>query len=81
MNESLRITNLKDTSGKPYEIGIADGVFVDPETINSPTTDGGGYTVIPGLVDLHTHLREPGFEDAETILSGSLAAAAGGFTV
>lgn len=80
MNESLRITNLKDTSGKPYEIGIADGVFVDPETINSPTTDGGGYTVIPGLVDLHTHLREPGFEDAETILSGSLAAAAGGFT-
>lgn len=35
---------------------------------------------LPGLVDLHTHLREPGREDAETIVTGSAAAAAGGFT-
>ena len=39
-----------------------------------------GSIALPGLVDLHTHLREPGKEDAETVLSGSQAAARGGFT-
>lgn len=42
--------------------------------------DGTGCVVLPGLVDLHTHLREPGREDAETVLSGSRAGAKGGFT-
>ena len=42
--------------------------------------DGSGCVALPGLVDLHTHLREPGREDAETVLSGSKAAAKGGFT-
>jgi dihydroorotase len=42
--------------------------------------DAAGLRVLPGLVDLHTHLREPGFEQSETILTGSRAAAAGGFT-
>ncbi|AXH97832.1 dihydroorotase [Ornithinimicrobium avium] len=41
---------------------------------------GDGLVLLPGLVDLHTHLREPGREDAETVESGSRAAAAGGFT-
>jgi dihydroorotase len=39
-----------------------------------------GLVALPGLVDLHTHLREPGFEQSETILTGSQSAAAGGFT-
>ncbi|HEX4059154.1 MAG TPA: dihydroorotase, partial [Galbitalea sp.] len=39
-----------------------------------------GLTILPGLVDLHTHLREPGYEQSETVLTGSRAAAAGGFT-
>ena len=39
-----------------------------------------GKLVVPGLVDMHTHLREPGFEYKETVRTGSLAAAAGGFT-
>ncbi len=39
-----------------------------------------GKLVVPGLIDIHTHLREPGREDEETILSGSQAAVAGGFT-
>lgn len=42
--------------------------------------DAGGCVVAPGLVDLHTHLREPGREEAETVLTGSRAAALGGFT-
>src|SRR5699024_9829537 len=44
------------------------------------TLDADGLVLLPGLVDLHTHLREPGREDAETAGSGSQAAAAGGFT-
>lgn len=42
--------------------------------------DAGGCVVAPGLVDLHTHLREPGKEEAETVATGSRAAALGGFT-
>ena len=42
--------------------------------------DASGWIVAPGFVDMHVHLREPGREDKETILSGSQAAAAGGFT-
>jgi len=42
--------------------------------------DARGYIVVPGLIDIHTHLREPGYEYKESIKTGSLAAAAGGFT-
>jgi dihydroorotase len=42
--------------------------------------DADGLLALPGLVDLHTHLREPGFEHAETVLTGTRAAAAGGYT-
>lgn len=42
--------------------------------------DASGKLVMPGLIDLHVHLREPGYEYKETILTGSMAAAAGGFT-
>ncbi len=44
------------------------------------TIDAAGLVALPGLVDLHTHLREPGFEQSETVLTGTRAAAAGGFT-
>jgi len=44
------------------------------------TMDVAGLVVAPGLIDLHTHLREPGYEDRETIATGAMAAAAGGFT-
>ena len=42
--------------------------------------DGAGCVVLPGLIDVHVHLREPGFEHKETIATGSMAAAHGGFT-
>src|SRR5204863_7691614 len=42
--------------------------------------DADGLIALPGLVDLHTHLREPGREDAETVRTGTQAAALGGFT-
>ena len=42
--------------------------------------DASGFFVMPGLIDLHVHLREPGFEHKETIKTGTLAAARGGFT-
>jgi dihydroorotase len=60
---------------------INDGRILDNATSNGETViDVSGYVVAPGFVDLHCHLREPGFEDAETIATGTRAAAAGGFT-
>lgn len=61
---------------------IRDGRFVDPSDAGSEVDrlDADGLIALPGLVDLHTHLREPGREDAETVESGTLAAAHGGFT-
>jgi len=50
------------------------------ETEGARAIDAEGLVLLPGLVDLHTHLREPGREDAETVASGTAAAAAGGFT-
>jgi len=47
---------------------------------DTPIIDADGLVVCPGFIDLHCHLREPGFEDKETIASGTTAAARGGFT-
>ena len=61
---------------------IRDGVIAEIGSglSGDEVIDAAGLIALPGLVDLHTHLREPGREDAETILTGSQAAAVGGFT-
>jgi len=62
---------------------IRDGLIAEIGVIGAldgETIDADGLVALPGLVDIHTHLREPGREDAETIASGSAAAAIGGFT-
>ena len=55
-------------------------MLVDEAPAGAEVLDADGLVALPGLVDLHTHLREPGREDAETILTGSRAAAVGGYT-
>lgn len=79
---SLLIRGAVGPDGSTLTLGVSNGLFVAPDAL--PTThetiDAWGLLVLPGLVDLHTHLRQPGMEHAETVLSGSKAAAAGGFT-
>jgi dihydroorotase len=60
--------------------GRIEAVGADLSAAGAEVYDAAGMIVAPGFIDLHVHLREPGFEHAETIESGSRAAAAGGFT-
>lgn len=64
------------------DLGIVAGVLVDPAAVprGAERVEARGWVVAPGLCDLHTHLREPGDEEAETIASGTRAAAHGGYT-
>lgn len=100
MNKSAR-----EGKGSSYDLVIAGGRVIDPETKTDRIADvfirdgvikrvekargkikakeiidAKGKMVVPGLIDMHTHLREPGREDEETIYTGSCAAVAGGFT-
>ena len=76
------LQNALDTSGNPVEVVIEAGQISSTKTkgVNHELVDCSGLHVLPGFVDLHTHLREPGFENSETIRSGSMSAAAGGYT-
>jgi len=62
------------------DLYVEDGALVDEAPVGAQVLDADGLVALPGLVDLHTHLREPGREDAETVETGTLAAALGGFT-
>jgi dihydroorotase len=67
----------------PGDVVVEDGIVRSVVWLEGDEADGvdaGGVIVAPGFVDLHAHFREPGFEDAETVASGSAAAAHGGFT-
>ncbi|MGA3489047.1 dihydroorotase [Micromonosporaceae bacterium DT55] len=69
---------------EPTDLLIRDGVIAETgrglAAEGAVVVDAAGLVALPGLVDLHTHLREPGREDAETVESGSRAAALGGYT-
>src|SRR3954463_11254489 len=74
INDELIHSDIYIEEGKIKEIGKLDSVYAD-EVINAQ-----GMVIAPGFIDLHVHLREPGGEKKETIKTGSLAAAKGGFT-
>ncbi|MDO5501775.1 MAG: dihydroorotase [Actinomycetia bacterium] len=81
---ALLITGARLLGGDGADVLIEDGVITSIGSIGArdgaEVIDADGLALLPGLVDLHTHLREPGREDTETVASGSAAAAAGGFT-
>lgn len=88
MSGIVLITGARPYGGDPVDILLRDGVIAEIGTgLQAPGVAGevevieaDGLIALPGFVDLHTHLREPGGEDAETIDTGSAAAALGGFT-
>ena len=81
---TLLITNVRPYGeGEPVSVLITDGVITEVGTTVTTADrviDGQNNVLLPGLVDIHVHLREPGREDTETIATGSAAAAKGGFT-
>jgi dihydroorotase len=84
MSQKLFIKNGTLANGTKADISISDGVITSIDTVQSApdgaqVIDAKDCIILPGLVDLHTHLREPGKESAETVLSGSKAAAKGGY--
>ncbi|MEX3514082.1 MULTISPECIES: dihydroorotase [unclassified Corynebacterium] len=88
----LLITNVRPYGeGDPVDVLVRDGVIAEigaglaeklagDDAQQAEVIDGAGNVLLPGLVDMHVHLREPGREDTETIETGSQAAAKGGFT-
>ena len=79
----IKINNAKLTDNSLVDLEINNGLITKLSKSSGKQTDGidaAGKLLLPGLVDLHTHLREPGREDSETVLTGSQAAVAGGYT-
>ncbi len=79
-----RVIDPANSIDKVSDILVSDGKIIEvSENISSDvdeTIEAKGYWVVPGLIDLHVHLRDPGFERKETIKTGSRSAAMGGFT-
>ncbi|MDQ1666268.1 MAG: dihydroorotase [Actinomycetota bacterium] len=83
-NTTYVVTGARVLGGEPTDLLLQDGVIAETGTglssAGAEVVDADGLIALPGLVDLHTHLREPGREDAETVETGTAAAALGGFT-
>lgn len=86
MSATYLLRGAAPLGGEPTDLLLADariaavGPDAGRDAGDAEVVDAAGLVALPGLVDLHTHLREPGREDAETVASGTRAAALGGFT-
>src|SRR5215207_1501218 len=84
MSERYLVTGAELPDGSRADLLLERGVLASVGSIadadGATVVDAAGLIALPGLVDLHTHLREPGYEQSETVLTGTQAAAAGGFT-
>ena len=81
---AVLLRGARPLGGDPVDLLLVDGrvdaVGTGLSHAGATVVDAAGLVALPGLVDLHTHLREPGREDAETVETGTAAAALGGFT-
>jgi dihydroorotase len=84
MSASFLIRGAALPTGERADILLQGGRIAEVGSVTdaagATVVDADGLVALPGLVDLHTHLREPGYEQSETVLTGTQAAAAGGFT-
>ena len=78
----VRVIDPNDGTDAVRDLAVVDGFIDDPAAVppDAERIEATGLVAAPGFCDLHTHLREPGAEGAETIASGTRAAARGGFT-
>jgi dihydroorotase len=80
----LLITGARPYGEDPVDLLVRDGAIAeigsDLDRTDRELLDGAGLILLPGFVDLHTHLREPGGEESEDVATGSAAAALGGYT-
>ncbi|MEU7428711.1 dihydroorotase [Streptomyces sp. NPDC040750] len=80
----ILIRGAKVLGGEPQDVLIDGGTIAEVgrglSADGAEVVEADGKVLLPGLVDLHTHLREPGREDSETVLTGTRAAASGGYT-
>jgi len=84
MTSTYVVRGARLLGGDPVDLVLEDGAIAELgrnlSRAGGEVVDADGLVALPGLVDLHTHLREPGREDAETVETGTAAAALGGFT-
>ncbi len=84
MTSTYVVRGARLLGGDPVDLVLEDGAIAELgrnlSRAGAEVVDADGLVALPGLVDLHTHLREPGREDAETVETGTAAAALGGFT-
>ena len=84
MNDEWLIKGASIAGGETADLHLSGGVIAAVggglSAPGATVLDAAGLVALPGLVDLHTHLREPGREDAETVETGTRAAALGGYT-